>query len=90
MKHLNIRIAGNVQGVGFRWWCWKTASSLGLTGFFKNDEDGTVSIQIEGENPDVDSFLELCKTGPAGAKVQVVTAEADTWRGYSLFEIRFR
>ena len=56
-----IQIKGIVQGVGFRPTVWKLATSLGLTGFVRNDANG-VTIEIEGEN--VERFINELKTNP--------------------------
>ncbi len=56
-----IQIKGIVQGVGFRPTVWKLATSLGLTGFVRNDSDG-VYIRITGEN--ADRFISELKANP--------------------------
>jgi hydrogenase maturation protein HypF len=56
-----IQIKGIVQGVGFRPHVWKLATSLGLSGFVRNDADG-VYIMIEGAN--ADRFVEQLKAAP--------------------------
>jgi len=48
-----VRVAfsvhGRVQGVGFRYFVLETAESLGLSGFVRNEWDGTVTGVAEGE-----------------------------------------
>jgi len=53
-----IRITGKVQGVGFRPLIRRNAKSLGLTGVARNNEDGSVSIIVEGEEGNVKAFIE--------------------------------
>jgi len=69
-KHLNIKVIGQVQGVGFRFSVEKMAESLQLFGFVRNEEGGNVYIEAEGEEEKLDEFINWCKKGPAWAKVE--------------------
>jgi len=44
-----IRVAGDVQGVGFRWWAMSEARRLGLVGYAENLPDGRVEISVQGD-----------------------------------------
>jgi acylphosphatase len=66
------RLSGRVQGVGFRWWAKETAGKLGLRGLVRNEPDGTVWLDTEGDAPALDQFEQLLETGPPGAVVQEV------------------
>ncbi len=55
-----IHITGIVQGVGFRPWVWKQATSLGLSGTVRNDFDG-VHIELFG---DPEPFLDSLRKDP--------------------------
>lgn len=66
------RLSGRVQGVGFRWWTRETATTLGLRGLVRNEPDGTVWLDVEGDNPKLAQFEQLLATGPPGAMVQEV------------------
>ena len=67
--HINIRITGKVQGVGFRETTKYVADQSGIKGFIRNDADGSVYAEAEGEQWELDSFLEWCNEGPDRAKV---------------------
>lgn len=43
-----LRFTGRVQGVGFRWTNRGTAEELGLTGWVRNLDDGSVDMEIQG------------------------------------------
>ena len=43
-----IQFYGRVQGVGFRWKARSLAGSLGLTGWVKNEWDGSVRMEVQG------------------------------------------
>lgn len=64
-----VIVHGLVQGVGFRWSCKRVADELGLTGWARNREDGTVEVLAEGPVPAVDAMLDWCRRGPRHAQV---------------------
>ncbi|WP_431293764.1 acylphosphatase [Pedobacter sp. P26] len=49
MKHLNIKVTGKVQGVGFRETTKIIANQMMVNGFVRNEKDGSVYIEAEGE-----------------------------------------
>ena len=77
--HINIRITGKVQGVGFRETTKYVADQSGIKGFIRNEADGSVYAEAEGEQWELDSFLEWCNDGPDRAKVEAceVTDDAE-------------
>ena len=54
-KH--IIFYGRVQGVGFRYYAVQKANQLGLTGWVKNLYDGSVEMEVEGEEPLIDQLI---------------------------------
>ncbi len=64
------------------------ARSLGLSGWVRNNPDGTVEAVFEGERERVESMLEWCRRGPAGAVVEEVEVEWEEPRGESGFAVR--
>ena len=48
---------GQVQGVGFRYRAYYAAYQLGLTGWVKNLYDGSVEMEVEGEEPLIDELI---------------------------------
>jgi hydrogenase maturation protein HypF len=73
MIHAQIRVSGQVQGVGFRPFVFKLAHELGLAGWVCNDSEG-VEIAVEGERPKVMRLIELLQSEPpALARVEKVT-----------------
>jgi acylphosphatase len=72
---LHVVVRGRVQGVGFRWFVRERARRLGLAGWVRNRDDGSVEVHAEGE-PDALHRLrqDLC-SGPAGAKVSGLDEE---------------
>lgn len=72
-KHINIKISGKVQGIGFRFCTYEKFVELGLVGKAENVADGAVSVNAEGEEPKLQELIMWCKQGPVGAKVENVT-----------------
>lgn len=72
MKHLDIKIYGIVQGVFFRSSARKEAISLGISGFAGNDSDGTVHIEVEGSEENLQKFLLWCKEGSPFSSVEKI------------------
>ncbi len=67
-----VHISGRVQGVSFRVWTRMEAQKLGLSGWVRNEPDGTVTALIAGRGAAVSSMLERFWQGPPGASVSSV------------------
>ena len=61
-----------MQGVFFRAETRDRAASLGLGGWVRNNPDGTVEAEFEGERERIESMIEWCRKGPALAEVDGV------------------
>jgi acylphosphatase len=68
--HVNITLRGKVQGVTFRETTKYVADQSGIRGFVRNEKDGSVYIEAEAEQWELDSFIEWCNEGPDRAKVE--------------------
>ena len=86
--HINLNISGRVQRVGFRYQTMKNANALGLKGFVRNDYEGSVYIEAEGEEADIEKFIDWCRIGPSMAVVEEVKTEKGKVIGFTSFEIR--
>ncbi len=69
MERVVLKIFGRVQGVFFRFSTARKAQQLGLTGWVRNEVDGTVKIVAEGEEENLKKLIDWCQTGPLFAKV---------------------
>lgn len=69
MVQYEIKITGRVQGVGFRYFVQKRATEFGINGWVKNTRDGGVLVMAQGEEKDVETFLEHLRIGPSMARV---------------------
>ena len=68
-------VRGMVQGVGFRMNTRAQATRLGLSGFARNLVDGSVEVEVQGEESAVDRLLEWLHSGPRFASVASVDVE---------------
>lgn len=85
-KHFNIKIYGLVQGIFFRASANEQANKLNITGFTRNEPDGSVYIEAEGEKKNLDEFLKWCHQGPPLAQVEKVIVTEDKLKDFSDFE----
>jgi acylphosphatase len=74
VQTLHVRVAGRVQGVGFRWFVREEARRLGLSGWVTNLVGGEVEIAAGGAATSLDRLRAALAVGPSGA---TVTAVAD-------------
>lgn len=70
-----VRITGHVQGVAFRAWTRGAAGQLGLRGWVRNADDGSVHALIIGSEEAVDEMLDQFWSGPGSAEVRDVAVQ---------------
>lgn len=71
----HVIIEGRVQGVYFRSYTVDKAESLGLTGWVRNNPDGSVEAVFEGEERATKEAVEWCRQGPPSAQVEKVKVD---------------
>lgn len=85
---IGITVRGQVQGVGFRPFVYRLASSLGLAGWVGNSPAG-VDIELEGQPIKLEQFIHLCKTKPPPlTRIDNVQLKEQTPRGDTGFKVR--
>lgn len=88
-KRVILKIYGRVQGVFFRDTSRIKAREFNLSGWVRNEPDGTIRIIAEGEDKDLRSFIEWCKYGPDNADVEKVDIKWFAFTGeFNDFEIK--
>jgi acylphosphatase len=86
---LSAQVHGRVQGVGFRMQAQSRARRLGLTGWVRNEPDGSVRVEAEGRAEAVRRYEQWLQQGPPGARVSSVDAQTGPATGrYKRFTIR--
>jgi len=88
MERAKIFVSGRVQGVLFRDFTQRWASSLGLTGWVKNLFDGRVEVLVEGEKNKINQLIGKLREGPQRAQVDDLVLNWEEYKGeYSGFHI---
>ena len=63
MIRKRIVFTGQVQGVGFRWRAKQAATMYNCTGWCRNDWNGSVTMEIQGEEEAIDKVIQSIKAG---------------------------
>lgn len=85
-----IKCHGLVQGVGYRYFCHRSASEIGLTGWVKNCQDRTVELLVEGKKNEIEVLLGELKIGPLSANIIKIDIKWGEYKNeFSGFEVRF-
>ncbi|KAH8826991.1 Acylphosphatase-like domain-containing protein [Flagelloscypha sp. PMI_526] len=69
-QRISFLVEGHVQGVFFRKFTQMQAKSIGVTGFVKNDTSGSVSGEAQGNQDQIERFVQQLQLGPKAAKVE--------------------
>src|SRR2546421_8024107 len=64
MERLHAVVRGDVQGVGFRYFVQRKADQLGVRGWVRNNDDGTVEVVAEGERAALEQLASALEGGP--------------------------
>jgi len=81
-------VQGHVQGVGFRDATVRRAREVGVLGWVRNAEDGSVLVHVEGPENAVEELLAFLRAGPAAARVEGVEVEKAKVEGHEQFAVR--
>ncbi|TIO73010.1 MAG: acylphosphatase [Mesorhizobium sp.] len=74
-RAVRARVSGTVQGVSYRFWTRSEAIRLGVTGWVRNEPDGSVTALIAGADAAVAAMVDRLWQGPRGALVSKVEVE---------------
>jgi acylphosphatase len=81
-------VRGRVQGVGFRWFVDHEARQLGLSGWVRNNFDGTVEVLAAGNEQQLEALRKKLERGPRAARVdEVQEIPAEPVAGLNTFRI---
>jgi DNA ligase D-like protein (predicted 3'-phosphoesterase) len=87
-KAVRARVRGTVQNVGFRDATLRRARELGVMGWVRNEQDGSVAVHAEGPETAVDELMSFLGSGPRGAAVAELADERSKVEGHEQFAIR--
>jgi acylphosphatase len=82
-----VIVGGRVQGVFFRDTTKRTAESRGVSGWVRNNPDGSVEAVFEGAEEAVDAMVRFAREGPRGAMVEHVEVRDEEPEGLTGFRI---
>ena len=78
-----IHFEGYVQGVGFRYRACHAADAVGATGWVRNEDDGSVSMEIQGSQEQIDAVIQAIERGSyvfiEGMAVKTIPLAEDEW-----------
>ena len=82
-------VRGRVQGVGFRWFVEREAHILQITGWVRNNPDGSVEVLAVGTPQQLAGLRTRLQEGPRAARVDNVNeSEAVPVSGLNSFQVR--
>ena len=89
LKSVYLIISGRVQGVGYRYFAQQKARELNISGWASNTPDGKLEIEAEGENQNVNAFVDWMRIGPSRAVIRSFSnSEITPIRNFTNFIIR--
>ena len=87
-KHVSIKVSGRVQGVFFRASTKTKAKELDIKGYVRNERDGSVYIEAEGDESNLKTFVDWCHLGPQNAHVTGCEIKEAAIKGFEDFTIQ--
>lgn len=87
LRHYKITIKGKVQGVWYRKSTQEKAIELKIKGYVRNQSNGNVYIEAEGNESQLKALLEWCSKGPEFAVVDTVSFEESDMQRFKSFDI---
>jgi acylphosphatase len=90
MIQYEIKITGKVHGVGFRYFAQLKANEIGVTGWVKNNRDGTVLIMAQGDETDLNTFIDYLQIGPTRARVNKISRyKMELLSDFDIFSVKY-
>ena len=90
VDRFEVTVYGRVQGVSFRYYTRREAAKRGLTGWVRNELDGSVKVVSEGDKNLLEGLLMFLHRGPPGAVVErIVPVWSTASREFCSFKVRW-
>ncbi len=87
MKTVYLILKGRVQGVGFRYFTYEKAMEYKIKGTVKNNDNGSVEVYAQGEEVNLNQFIDTIKKGPSFSFVSEFKIEVLEKDNFSTFQI---
>ncbi|MCX7641917.1 MAG: acylphosphatase [Elusimicrobiales bacterium] len=72
MDKILLKIYGKVQGIGYRWFIYEKATKYNLSGWVKNNPDGSVECAVKGLWEDIEKFIVEIKNDHPSAVIKKI------------------
>jgi acylphosphatase len=90
MIQYEIYISGRVQGVGYRYFVQQKAKEFGITGWVKNTVDGGVLVVAQGDEPVLDTFIDILQIGSTRSRVDRISKyKMDLLTVFDIFSVKY-
>ena len=90
LTRITVRYEGRVQGVGFRFTVVNLAQKFDVTGFVKNEFDGSVSMVAEGEEDQLMALLQAVKNSHLGRTItKEMVGRSNATGEFETFGVRY-
>lgn len=86
-RSVRLHLTGSIQSLFFRQWIKDHADKNDVRGYLRNLEDGRVEIFLEGNIPNVNTVLEICKKGPNYTKIRQVDIKEEKFQDFKDFKV---
>ncbi|SDB69066.1 MULTISPECIES: acylphosphatase [unclassified Butyrivibrio] len=86
---VHVKFKGYVQGVGFRYTAFHTANMYGLTGWVKNEWDGSVTAEAQGTMEEIQQWIAAVKSGTYIDVMDMTMATIPVEEDERTFEIKY-
>ncbi|WP_029321976.1 acylphosphatase [Butyrivibrio sp. AE3004] len=86
---VHVKFKGYVQGVGFRYTAFHAANMYRLTGYVKNEWDGSVTAEAQGTRTDIDAWITKIKSGTYIDVMDMTMATIPVLDDEKTFEIKY-
>ena len=81
-KRYAVTVFGTVQGVGFRYSTLRAASKFSINGWVRNKSDGSVELECEGSERNIEDFIKWLENGPPYSRVSRISKQEKIYQGY--------
>ncbi|MCD4698083.1 MAG: acylphosphatase [Bacteroidales bacterium] len=87
MQNLQINISGKVQNTGFPFYVKQFAQLYNIKGFVKFSNESLITIEVQGNETDLNKFIEYCRIGPEGSLITSVKISQGELLNHDSFRI---
>jgi acylphosphatase len=89
-KHFNLTVIAESNTPGFRFSVMEKAYKYEVSGYIRRKHNGGFFIEAEGDETNLEGFVEWCRKGPLGTIIQRIDIEESNVKDLEGFEIKHR